>query len=63
MVKRLEDEKKRAEGLDAQVREANSKLARAQRQLYLVRNPNGEPAEEENADYSDKPKPMHVPAF
>ena len=61
MVKRFEEEKKRADGLDAQLRESGSKLARAQRQLYLLRNPSGDPQPEEGiVEDPDKPKPLHM---
>ena len=60
MVKRFEEEKKRADGLDIQQRDTKSRLARAERQIELLRTPSGEAAEEEAADASDKPKPMHM---
>lgn len=59
MVKRFEEEKKRADGLDIQQRDTKSRLARAERQIELLRTPSGEAAEEEAADASDK-KPMHM---
>ena len=60
MVKRFEEEKKRADGLDIQQRDTKSRLARAERQIELLRTPSGEAAEDEAADASDKPKPMHM---
>ena len=58
MVKRFEEEKKRADDLDKQLTDCRSKLSRAQRQIELLKAP-AQPAVEEAAG-ADKSKPLHM---
>ena len=56
MVKRVEEERARSNQLTVQLEETKSRLARAQRQIELLKNPGQQPAEDSDPD---KPRPMH----
>lgn len=58
MVRRAEEERKRADNLEQKLKEMHNRLERSQRQVELLRNPTGQPADD--PDDPDKPKPMHM---
>ena len=58
ILRRCEEERKRAEGLEKKLEEERSNHLRSIRQIELLRNPSQKPKDD---DYDDgKPKPLHM---